>query len=362
MKSSASGEFSGDIGFQVYEKVSLGSDGFPPRISLALTELSILTVKQRCGEASPATQSGSLNEKNNPSATMGEPLGPLTNLLYRLNPKPSLDLIRRVVEADENREAGNKVAIIDPSLNDALRSGIVSLPQLYRSEEKAKQLFKPFSTFTRHTIDGGDSYGDDHKNLEGYDPDQEYEVYEYSSDPSLELVDPLCLSGVSAKDGEEKTQRFSHIHTYREDPANLHKYPPRLKVSDDQPFPDQKLAPFLLIHCFVKPPHTSSLPLKSFKTMLSHYRYMSLDEDHEGFSGFEISSLDSDYHRSCSLLLQEFAHDEAGMVDQEYLDLKMKEAKHWWYKNEWEKSSIAFYQLEGLPEHEPSIHSDVSDG
>ena len=34
----------------------------------------------------------------------------------------------------------------------------------------------------------------DHRNLEGYDPDQESEMYEYCSDPRLELEDAFKLA------------------------------------------------------------------------------------------------------------------------------------------------------------------------
>ena len=143
-----------------------------------------------------------------------------------------------------------------------------------------------------------------------------------------------------------RTQHFDHVGTYGKD----------LK-KDDNFLAARGLAPYLLIYAFAGPilsAPTSDGP--SFESMLSRYRFLTSESSCKCLSGFrtegmrgrgpERSVVEADSGIRW-LLIQEF--DEVDFLDFLDLDLKKKEAKHWWYKNKWEKNSVAFYKLEGLP-------------
>ncbi len=346
--------------FQVYNKVSPGSKGFPSTICLRITDSSDLVVKQPPEDIDKATTFQTLSDDSTPSpSAAAEPSGPLTNLLYRLNKSPSAELFHQVTEVDQGYEPDDRIASIDPTLKDVLREGQIPLNLNTWPYSSAEDFFSSFEIKARD-LDAEGECGDDHKNFPDYDPNQEYEVYEYSSDIELEIPDAFGLKEKSAmhpKDEARTTllimQRFTHISTYREDPATKG-FPPTYRISPQSPVPGQSLSPCLLIYSFAGPSTTSLPAQKSFEAMLSRYHYMSTNDNHKGYSGFRLSesreaSLDSETDADARwLLVQEFDDDGSGGTFVEYLDRKRKEAKHWWYKNGWEKNSVAFYRLQGL--------------
>lgn len=340
------------LDFQVYNKVSPGSKGFPSRICLRVTHSSDLVVKQPPEDVDKEiTFQTPLDDSTPRPSAAAEPSGPLTNLLYRLNKSPSAELLHKVAEADHVYKPDERVASIDSTLKDVLRKGQIPLNLITSPYSSTKAFFSAFGTKARDLDAAGES-GDDHKTLPDYDPDQEPEVYEYSSDIQLGLPDAFGLKEASAmhlKDEEMTTlpiiQRFTHISTYRED-LTIHNYPPTYRIIPKSPFHGQSLSPYLLIYSLAGPSTTSLPAQNSFEAMLFHYRYMTIDVDHKGFSGFRLSgSREASLHSETDadarwLLVQEFDDDGSGG----------KEAKHWWYKNGWEKNSVAFYTLQGLGE------------
>ena len=167
---------------QVYNKVSLSSNGFPSKVCFHLTNSLDLVVKQPPEDVDKETNFQTpLDESTSRPPATKEPSGPLTNLLYRLNESPSAELLHGVTEADQGYEADKRVASIDCTLKDALRKGKIP-PNLMKWHYSSTEAF--FSAFCTKVGDlnakGED--GDEHKNLPDYNLDQESEVYEYSSD------------------------------------------------------------------------------------------------------------------------------------------------------------------------------------
>ena len=358
-----------NVDSQVYDKVSPGSNGFSSRICLAAPDSRNLVMMESIDARNTAPLSQDVVDG---SAALlvaaAEPSGPLTNLLYRLNKSPSTELLKMAAEVDQEYNAQDRIAWIDSTLKGVLRKGRLPHnldPWPHRS---SKDFFRAFGIEHRDLNAEGEC-GDDHKNLEDYDPDQEPEVYEYSSDPALEVHNPLGAIQTSVKQSEGKgqtvhpqLQRFAHVNTYRKDvTANV--CPPRYCATTDMPFPDKQLSPYLIIYSLAEPSAASLSAQKTFDSMLSHFGYMTMDEQHQGFSGFSLSN--SKEGKSTSetdrdarwLIVQEFQDRGSGLGYLDWLDLKRKEAKHWWYKNGWQRNSVAFYRLVGLPDAEDSDHA-----
>ena len=225
----------------------------PSQISLSIAESSDLEVNQSLGEIhnQDALKLG---------ISRGEPdiPGPLRNLLSHLNKSPSAELLERVADADRGFEGHERVAWIDPSLKRVLRGGkIPSQLSSWPYGGSIDRFFRAFGTKARTFEDGGDS-SDSFKNLEDYDPDQEYEVYEYSSDVNLELIDPFHLARACSKQvGEQglettaQARKWIHVRNYRKDAA-LKVFPPSFRVISTLPFPDQTLSPCLLIYSLTR--------------------------------------------------------------------------------------------------------------
>lgn len=175
--------------FQTYQRVSAHAEGFCPRVGLAVTSASGLIVQ--CLEENShgcSSQRETVSEHNVPvqSSTLVEPSGPLANLLFRINKSPSSDLLRHVYEVDQKYEPFERVASIHHELKDALKG------ERPPTDDRVFLGFKTEATL--------DQDGDDHKNLVNYDPDQEPEIYEYSSDPRLEMADAFGLGESSVTD------------------------------------------------------------------------------------------------------------------------------------------------------------------
>ena len=354
-----------DINFQVYNKVSSGSNEFSSRICLGVQDSRNLVVKEALDARNTASLSQHVAERSFAlSVAAAEPSGPLTNLLYRLNNSPSTELLKRAAEVDQEYNAQDRIAWIDLPLKGILREGEMSHKLDPWPHRSSKDFFRAFGIEHRDLNSEGE-YGDEHKNLEDYDPDQEPEVYEYSSDPTLELPNPLGATQASVKQPEwkggtvhPKLQIFAHVNTYRkDDTADV--FPPRYCPTTNTPFPDMQLSPYLIIYSLAEPSATSLNAQKTFDSMLSHFHYMTMDEHHQGYSGFSlpnskeggsISGTDTDARW---LIVQEFQdRGSGGAAYSDWWDLKRKEAKHWWYKNGWRRNSVAFYRLARLPEPE----------
>lgn len=181
--------------FQIYQKVSEGSKSFPKEISLALTDSFDLAVKQASLKHEGLRDSSPESEEQ--AATVEhEELGPLSHLLRRLNKSPSPELVGKVAAADqqylqENSPKVGRVAKISPELRGVLESGKIPTKIILPWYENIDNVFEEFSTENDTEYEAFED--SDFKNMPDYDPLQEYDVYEYSSEAWLEPPDPFGL-------------------------------------------------------------------------------------------------------------------------------------------------------------------------
>ena len=182
---------------QLYDRISPRSSSF----------LLALTLHRRPDGGLRITSNDDINDTFEPKhqqeatqtffADSTESQGPLTDLLYRLNKAPSKEVLQEAKKADVQYKPGEHVATIDPSLKSVLVEGILPLKGPYKDD--CSRLFRNFKIEAEGIEE--DRYGDETKNMLDYDPDQEYEVYAYSSSPRLELKDPLGFA--SSVEGED---------------------------------------------------------------------------------------------------------------------------------------------------------------
>ena len=168
----------------MYEKLCSGSKGFPPTLAFHITDHFGLDVTLR-SDGDPGKAVDDPDKSNTVFAAAEEPCGPLINLLWRLNKSPSSELVKRAREADQDHEPYERVTVIDSSLKKILTDGEVPIAHNPRQQQSLGKLFHAFGTTAR----GSNPTEDDRKNMPDYDPDQESELYEYSSDARLELTD-----------------------------------------------------------------------------------------------------------------------------------------------------------------------------
>ena len=90
-------------------------------------------------------------------------------------------------------------------------------------------------------------------------------------------------------------------------------------------------------------------PRDSFEEMLSHYAFLTTDEEYKGFSGYRLagsgepSTIPEEQQDARWLVVEEFTADTVEQHDEDLMRIQMK---HWWYKNGWEQNAVAFYKVE----------------
>ena len=180
--------------FQAYRKSSAGSLGFPVRIWLRVPESAHLETAQLSEDLDSKNASQILkpDQVSHLSPKASKPSGPLTNLLYRLNDSPSDKLLPRVAEADRVYEPRERVTSIGSSLRKVLISRQILHKLFTWPCGSVEHFFSAFSTKPFYLEEDLDN-GDEHKTCPDHDPEQEPDVYEYSSDEKLELQDPFAL-------------------------------------------------------------------------------------------------------------------------------------------------------------------------
>ena len=287
--------------------------------------------------------------------------GPLRNLLSRLNTSPSAELLERVAVADRGFEEHERVAMIEPSLKKILRDGQIPSPWNTFAYGNIDRFFKIFGIKARSLTNRGD-VADDVKNTESYDPDQEYEVYEYSSDITLELKDPFQLLaragaksvGESDLEASARAREWIHVRTYRRDDRCA-----EFRVISTSPFPDQTLSPYLFIYSLAATTSVSDPSRLSFDTMMSNFGFLTMEDDCKGYSVFQLrdagneTSDPKDATSERWLLVQEFEGEKGEWISGDWPELKRKESKHWWYKHGWQTNSVVLYRREGMTPSPP---------
>ncbi len=192
------------LGVQIYKKVGEGFKNFPSKISLALTGNINLAVKQVSVDNGDTPKSSPKSDERSSTAEEEE-VGPLSHLLCRLNKSPSPELIQKCAEVDQQcaEEWGLRVGRI-AGMSPELR-------QTLESEEMPTRMRERNDVFRQFGLEGRMEYQSfedlDMKNLPDYDPDQEYDVYEYSSDPRLEPPDPFGLGRLLLAASDSASQK-----------------------------------------------------------------------------------------------------------------------------------------------------------
>ena len=115
-------------------------------------------------------------------------------------------------------------------------------------------------------------------------------------------------------------------------------------TGEDCHFRDSELAPGLLIYSLTTPASASQNSKAAFLRMVARYAYLTIVDEYRGFTAYKHRDSESRW-----LIVQEF--DELA-YSEDWLALKKMQAKHWWWKNGWENTSLAFYSVERHKETE----------
>lgn len=103
---------------------------------------------------------------------------------------------------------------------------------------------------------------------------------------------------------------------------------------------EPELAPGLLIYSFTTPAWATQNAKAAFLALTARYAFLTSVEEYRGFTAYKHRD-----SRSRWLFVQEFS--ETDDFDPAWMALKKMQAKHFWWKNGWENTSLAFYSLEG---------------
>ena len=389
------------VRFRSYKKVSKGSNSFPAVINFGLSkDFDFMVLPTSSGDEEIKESKPERQESTTGATTAREELGPLTHLLHRWNKSPSPELIRKVAAVDQQSSQDfspkvGRVAHISPELRNILVSGDLPTTKILPWYETVDDVFGEYSTEDEVQYE---SFQDlDCKNMPDYDPDQEYDVYEYSSEERLEPKDPFELKGLSTF--ASNTNREGHFEANVDAPERMEQDPtakstyeyrdtasstgqnqaygelesltqmvepaPGVEASSmisqsfewtcsscqenlatsplffTKPNHPPSLSPSLFIYSIHVPIHERRNPTAAFLNKLKRYEYLTSDSDYLGFTAFKSRKSDLRW-----LIVQEYRSLRLSGGPGGGLGLKEKEARHWWYRDGWVENGVAFYQRE----------------
>ncbi len=103
---------------------------------------------------------------------------------------------------------------------------------------------------------------------------------------------------------------------------------------------ETELAPGLLIYSLTTPASASQNSKAAFLALTARYAFLTSVDEYRGLTAYRHRDSGSRW-----LVVQEFS--ETDDFDTAWMALKKMQAKHFWWKNGLENTSLAFYSLEG---------------
>ncbi len=297
------------VDLRCYHKLSQASRGFPKKVGLGVIRNVSLVVKQ-----------------------MG---GPLEEEVY----VPEYQFVEEEEEEDTSEAS---LAPLPPELQPVFIDD--NLPQ-----GDSDHAIREFDS----DYDAADCF-----NAEDFDPAQGWMEFWPSADESAEPSNAFGLGESSVLQPNEPDDKTSDT-SVPDRSSTTHNEPDTGATADTIQYFDQvdssesrrnpstgdepsvhspELAPGLLIYSLTTSASASRNSDTAFLAMSARYAFLTSIDEYKGFTAYKHRSPGSRW-----LLVQEFSeiHD----FSPEWMALKKIQAKHWWWKNGWENTSLSFYSL-----------------